>query len=165
MIIGINTGAGRVFANKNLKKERITELIELLHKELPARIVLLGGPLEREINKYIKKVVNSKVIDSGCDNSLKEFAALINNCSVIIAADTLAMHIAIALKKPIVALFGPTCPQEIDLYSRGYKIITEAECAPCYKNKCDVQQACMDKIPLDDIVKSVKELIVTSCIA
>jgi len=157
LIIGINTGAGRVFANKNLKKEKIVDLIKLLSVEIDARMILLGGPFEKNINEYIKKAAGNRVIDSGCGNSLKEFAALINNCGMVIAADTLAMHIAIALKKPVVALFGPTCSQEISLYGRGYKIVTKAKCAPCYKNKCDKKPTCMDTISLEEIAKSVKE--------
>jgi len=164
-VIGVNTGAGRVFANKNLRKEKIVELIELLHEGLHAKIALLGGPLERDINTYIKKAAGEKTVDCGCDNSLKEFAALINNCALVISADTLAMHIVIALKKPVIAIFGPTCPQEIDLYSRGCKIITEAKCAPCYKNKCDKKLTCMDEIPLEKIVRSAKEFVKASRIA
>jgi heptosyltransferase-2 len=164
VIIGINTGAGRAFVNKNLKKENIVELIRLLFAEIDARIILLGGPLERAIHNYIIEKLGDKVVDSGCNNSLKQFAALINNCSVVIAADTLAMHMAIALKKPVVALFGPTCSQEIDLYGRGRKIITTAKCGPCYKNKCNENPTCMDVISLEEIIKSVKELMATSCV-
>jgi len=164
IIIGINTGAGRIFANKNLRKERIAKLIELLLKEEPdARIMLLGGPLEKEIHEYIRKTIGKstllKIADTGCENSLKDFSALINRCSLVIAADTLAMHIAIALKRPIVALFGPTCNQEIDLYGRGCKIITEAKCAPCYKNKCARKPNCMDMIELKKIVHAAKSLV------
>lgn len=161
VIIGINTGAGKVFANKNLRKEKVVELIELLYREMHAKIVLLGGPLEREINEYVEKEIGHKVINSGCDNSLKDFAALINNCALIIAADTLAMHMAIALKKPVIALFGPTCAQEIDLYNRGCKIITQANCAPCYKNKCGKKPTCMDEIDLNKILKAAKGLMMT----
>ncbi|MBU4590009.1 MAG: glycosyltransferase family 9 protein [Candidatus Omnitrophica bacterium] len=158
VVIGINTGTGSVFANKNLKKERIVELIRLLDKEVDAKIVLLGGPLEKEINEYIEKALNHRVINSGCENTLKDFAALINNCSLIITADTLALHIAIALERPVVALFGPTCHQEIDLYNRGHKMVTEAGCAPCYKNSCDKKPSCMDMIQLDSIVEKAKDL-------
>ncbi len=157
-IIGINTGSGSVFANKNLKKERIVELIRLLNKEVDAKILLLGGPPEKEVNRYIEKMLGYRVINSGCENSLKDFAALIGNCSLIITADTLALHIAVALKKPVLALFGPTCPQEIDLYGRGSKVVTQAECAPCYRKECGREPNCMDIIELNDIVKKVKDL-------
>jgi ADP-heptose:LPS heptosyltransferase len=145
-VIGFNTGSGKAFANKNLKKERIIELIKLLDKELGAKILLLGGPYEKGMNNYIIKNAGFGIIDGGCENSLKDFSGLVNRCSAIIAADTLAMHIAIALKRPIVALFGPTCSQEIDLYGLGCKVITKAKCGPCYKNKCDKKITCMDKI-------------------
>jgi len=158
VVIGINTGAGSIFANKNLKKERIVELIRLLDKQVDAKIMLLGGPLEKEISAYIEKSLNNSVINSGCENTLKDFAALINNCSVVITADTLALHIAIALKRPVVALFGPTCHQEIDLYNRGHKMVTGAGCAPCYKNKCNRRPTCMDQIDLGKIIEAVKNL-------
>ncbi|MFA5388683.1 MAG: glycosyltransferase family 9 protein [Candidatus Omnitrophota bacterium] len=155
-VIGVNTGAGSVFANKYLKKERIIELIRLLKKEMGAKILLLGGPSEKDINGYVMKGIGNDAIDGGCENSVKDFAALINRCSAVIAADTLAMHIAIALKKPVVALFGPTCSREIDLYGRGQKIVTTAGCAPCYKNKCNKKVTCMDKIDLNEIVRAVQ---------
>lgn len=156
-VIGINTGAGSVFANKNLGKERITGLIRLLDRQIAAKILLLGGPLEKEINSYIEKIMDYRVINSGCDNCLKDFAALIGSCSLVITADTLALHLAIALKRPVVALFGPTCPQEIELYGRGVKVVTPAECAPCYRKECRREPNCMDMIELSDIVKKVKD--------
>jgi len=157
-VIGINTGSGRAFANKNLRRERIVELIKLLRAELAVKIILLGGPLEEEINRYIKKCMGHEVIDAGCGNTLKDFAALINRCSLVIASDTLAMHMAIALKKPVIALFGPTCSQEIDLYGAGCKIISGAKCGPCYKKKCYNDITCMDMIGLDKILEAAKGL-------
>ncbi len=156
-VIGVNTGSGKAFANKNLRKEKIMQLIRLLDKELGAKVLLLGGPSEREINNYIIKNAGCEIIYGGCENSIKDFSALVNRCSAIIAADTLAMHIAIALKRPVVALFGPTCSQEIDLYDRGSKVITKAKCGPCYKNKCDKKVTCMDKIDLNEIVKAIQD--------
>jgi len=158
-MIGIVTGAGRVFANKNLKQDKIVKLIELLNAEMDTQIILLGGPQEKEINEYIIANAKPKIFNSGCEHNLKEYAALVNKCSLVITPDTLALHIAIALGRPVIALFGPTCPQEIDLYNLGRKIVTTIGCAPCYKNKCDKQLSCMDKISLDEINKAAKELI------
>lgn len=159
IIIGINTGAGNVFTNKNLRPKRIVALIKLLNRQICAKILLLGGPLEREINRYILKNTDSGIINGGCDNNLKEFSALINRCSIIVTADTLTLHIAVALKKPVVALFGPTCHQEIELYNRGKKIISDSNCAPCYKSECNKTITCMDRIKLKEIVVAVEDII------
>jgi heptosyltransferase-2 len=159
IIIGINTGSGKIFANKNLDSSRITGLIKLLKNETNAELLLLGGPFEREINCNIIRAAGRKIIDGGCDNNLREFSALVNICAVVITADTLALHIAIALKKPVVALFGPTCHQEIDLYGLGHKIITPSTCAPCYRNECDKKITCMDDIDLHAVARAAKKLI------
>jgi len=157
-VIGVNTGAGKVFANKHLKPERIIELVDLLAERVDARIILLGGPLEREANRHIAGKLGSKVINSNCDHSLRNFSSLINRCSLLITADTLALHIAIALKRPVIALFGPTCHQEIELYGRGRKIVTDMECAPCYKGQCDRGYTCMDRVSLEEIVEAAGNL-------
>jgi len=159
IVIGLNTGSGKVFANKNLRPQKTVELIRLLAKGVKAKILLLGGPLEKEMNSYILKNAGSGVINAGCGNSLREFSALINRCSLVITADTLGLHIAVALKRPVVALFGPTSHQEIELYSRGSKIISGLNCAPCYKNKCGKAVTCMDKITLERIAGAAKNLI------
>lgn len=159
VLIGINTGAGGKFANKNLSAQRIAELINKLSEKLTAKIILLGGPSEIAINKKIKSLVNREVVDSGYVD-IKKFAALVNRCNLIISADTLAMHIAIALKRPTVALFGPTCAQEIELYNRGEKIVSTIQCAPCYKNRCDKKPNCMDTIDLDEVCAKARDLLI-----
>ena len=51
-----------------------------------------------------------------------------NRCDVVISGDSLGMHMAIALSKHVVAWFGPTSPQEIDLYDRGVKLLADRLC-------------------------------------
>jgi len=148
-----------VFANKNLKADRIAKLIELLSLGLKAQIILLGGPQEKEVNEYIIANTKRKIFNSGCRHNFKEYAALINKCSLVIAPDTLAMHIAIAPARPVVALFGSTCPQEIELYGLGHKMVADIACAPCYSNKCDKDLTYMDKISLEEILGFAKDII------
>lgn len=121
-VVGLNTGAGDVFANKAWTVEGYLQLIKRLKKEPRTRLLLLGGPKERERNSQILRQVKGAVIDSGCENTLGQFAALVNLCDVVVTGDTITLHIAIALKKKVVALFGPTCAQEIELYGRGKKL-------------------------------------------
>ena len=85
----------------------------------------------------------------------------VNSCKVIISHDSLGMHLAIALKKRAIGLFGATDPQEIYTYGKSKIIHSRQKCKymPCYSTKCLTDQYCMKKIDVDDIVKTAKEFI------
>lgn len=155
-VIGLNTGAGGVFANKAWTVEGYLRVIRELAREPGMRILLLGGPQERERNARILEESGGAVIDARCDNPLGLFAALVNLCDLVVTGDTTALHLAIGLKKKIVALFGPTCSQEIDLYGRGEKILSPLSCAPCYRRCCAVSPNCMEAIPAAEVVRKIR---------
>jgi heptosyltransferase-2 len=64
------------------------------------------------------------------------------------------MHLAIALKKHVIAWFGLSCWTEIELYGRGVKLFPEnLDCAPCWKKICPKNLECIAQINLDRIVE------------
>jgi len=156
--VGLNTGAGTKFETKQWPEENFLKLIALLNRKLAARVFLLGGPREKEFNLRLERRSRAKIYNTGSDNSLLEFAGFISMMDAVVSSDTLAMHLAIALKKKVVALFGPTCPQEIDLYGRGIKIFAGADCAPCYKQTCP-DGKCMKAITPERVLKAIEESI------
>lgn len=81
-------------------------------------------------------------------NSLYEYIDWINSCRLIVTADTLGLHLALALKKRVVALFGPTSPYEIYFYNLGSFVLPDApySCMPCLKPYCDKKKQCMEYI-------------------
>src|SRR3989338_5660707 len=96
LVIGINTGAGGRWQDKKLGIEETAELIDKLNEDInDAKLLLFGGPEEKERNEKIKKTSKTEIIDAGCDNSLMEFASLVNLCSILITSDSLALHIGI----------------------------------------------------------------------
>ncbi|MBL8880687.1 MAG: glycosyltransferase family 9 protein [Phycisphaerales bacterium] len=153
-VVGLNTGAGRVFANKAFPADKWIELARRLVAESPFRVALFGGPDERDMNRAIAAAVPG-VMDAGSDHDELTFAALLERCAVVVAGDTMAMHVAVAMRRPVVALFGPTCVQEIDLFGMGEKLSAGLACAPCYKRKCDISPNCMDEIPLDAVFAAI----------
>ncbi|MFH1678003.1 MAG: glycosyltransferase family 9 protein [Candidatus Omnitrophota bacterium] len=159
LVIGVNTGAGSYFTNKAWTREGFIDLIRLIKANSSARILLLGGPKEYQRNTFIISQVKDKVYDAGCYHSLGQFAAIINTCSLIVTGDTLALHIAIALKKLVVSIFGPTCDQEIELYGRGVKIISPIDCRPCYKRHCEKEINCMNSIEAKDIFVGIRKVL------
>jgi heptosyltransferase-2 len=154
--IGLNIGVGEKWPSKGLPLKRWKEVILKLKKE-DANLFLLGGPDEIEKVKELKKEFNF-LIDTGCDNSLLEFAAIVDLCDLIITADTLALHIATALNKKIIALFGPTSISEIELYGKGEKLISPDGCKCFYNKYCKEKISCMGKISAEMILNALRSL-------
>jgi len=154
-IVGLNIGCGNVFPQKKWTIEGFSKLAKKLVKEMNAKVMLLAGPDEENRYKKILRKINMPVLETGCDYTLKEFIALTNCCDLVVSGDTLTMHVAIALKKKVIALFGPTCAQEIEMYGRGIKIVSDIECSPCYRNSCDMKPSCMDKITVQQVYSAI----------
>jgi ADP-heptose:LPS heptosyltransferase len=157
--IGLNTGAGDVFATKKWTEAGYISLANRLTKELGAKVLLLGGPGEVDRNQRIASAAKYPLINTGNDNPIRKFAGFVGNCSLVITGDTLAMHIAIGLKVPVLVMLGPTCHQEIELYGRGAKIVSDFTCSPCYLSVCPKPATCMDAISVDAVFESAAALL------
>ena len=156
LVIGINTGAGGRWEDKKLSIKKTAELIDKINKQLQnVKILLFGGPEEKERNNKIKKLIKTKIIDASCNNSLMEFASLVSLCDILVTSDSLALHIGTALKKKIVVFFYVTSASEIELYNSGIKIIGKGKDYCSYKTKCDY----LPKWDIDEIANGVKKLI------
>ncbi len=160
VIVGLNTGAGRVFANKNWPPEKYAALAARLLAEPGLRVALLGGPDEEEQNKRIAAACPGALL-TGSHHDEPTFAALVRRCQALVTGDTMAMHVAIAADVPCVVLFGPTCEQEIDLFGRGEKVRTTLPCSPCYRRTCDFSPSCMDDISLARVLAAVRRWLPT----
>jgi len=155
-IIGLNTGAGERWQLKQWRLEGFLELTTRLRQDLGAEIILLGGKAERDRHERLAANSLVPVFDTGNDNDLRHFAALIAQCNVVVSGDTLAMHIALATGRRVVVLFGPTSAAEIELYGLGEKVYPDMSCLACYKGSCDFVPNCMDLISVDMVARAVK---------
>jgi ADP-heptose:LPS heptosyltransferase len=156
--IGLNTGAGAKFETKQWPAGHYLRLIKHLTQKTRADVFLLGGPREKEFNRLLSGKSGARVHDTGTDNTVLEFAGFISLLDVVVTSDTLGMHLAIALKKPVIALFGPTCPQEIDLYGRGTKLFQATGCSPCYRQTCP-EARCMSEITPDRVSAEIDKFL------
>jgi len=154
-IIGVNTGSGSRWRLKSLPLESLVNLINCLKKTY--QVTLLGGPNETERNETLVRFTGA--IDTGCNNTLRQFASIVNQCSLVVTGDTLTLHIALALKKKIITFFGPTSSQEIDLFSRGIKFSAPLECLCCYLPFCEKNPNCMDLLNINEIVSNAERIL------
>ncbi len=88
-------------------------------------------------------------------NNLYKYMEWVNSCRLIITADTLGLHLALALKKKVIALFGPTSPREIFFYNSSKYLLPKSpySCIPCFMPNCKQDKPCMEFI-LPEMVKN-----------
>jgi ADP-heptose:LPS heptosyltransferase len=159
-VVGINTGSGTRFAGKRLPVESYKKLAEKLGNELGATVFLLGGQDEIERNAWIEKNARAPLVNTG-SHPIPVFAGIVKACDLVITGDTTALHVAIAVRTPVLAYFASTCAQEIELYGRGRKVVSAIECAPCYKKFCPIDEQCMKDMDVDLLVRHADEMLRT----
>jgi heptosyltransferase-2 len=154
-IVGFNTGCSELYPNKKMTIDQHIYLIKKLLKK-KYKIVLLGGPEDTERNKEIYSHFKGKIINSPTNEGLRKGICYESIPDVIITGDSLGMHIAIGLKKFVIAWFGVSCWTEIDLYDRGVKLFhEELFCSPCWRKSCPYNLECIKMNDLDRIISEV----------
>lgn len=156
IVVGLNTGCADTIPYKKLTVAYHRRLIEQLLKRDKVKIVLLGGPGDHLRNERIAAGF-PQVIETPVDRGLRDGLCSVAACDIVVSGDSLGMHMAIALNKWVVAWFGPTCAQEIDLFGRGRKVQTLAGCSPCWKRACHQSTMCYDLAPIEDILSGIEE--------
>ncbi|MBW2056594.1 MAG: glycosyltransferase family 9 protein [Deltaproteobacteria bacterium] len=156
-VVGINTGGGGRWPLKRWTIDGFAELARRLLRDPGTQVLILGGPAEAEINRQILSRLGGEAVDGGCFNPPMRFAGLVNLCDVVVTGDSLALHVGLALRRRVVALFGPTSEAEVDLYGLGTKISAPMDCLCCYRQECDKSPNCMESIPVDRVYRAVQE--------
>ncbi len=154
-IIGLNTGCGSRWISRLWKSGYWIELIGLLQLNGYYPLIL-GGEQEHQSNEKLSAATRA------CYKgyfSLGDFVSLMNECDVVITAVTMALHIAIALKKQVVLFNNIFNPHEFELYSRGEILQPEKPCKCFFSPKCkNDEYFCMDTLYPEKVLESVLRL-------
>ena len=154
-LIGLNTGSSGRWPLKAPPAAHFVELIRLLDAQGLTPVSLLGGHEQFSKNQAIANAARKKAVVLDVRQDVLEFAALVAWHNLIVTGDTLALHLALAFKVRVVAMFGPTSAQEIELYGFGTKLVGDVPCIGCYTSACDKQPTCMDTITPKEIFGAI----------
>ncbi len=163
-VVGFNTGCSNLYPNKKMRIDQhiylIDKLLGINKPVLPSgsyKIALFGGPEDTERNNKIYTEFWGKIIDTPTTHGLRKGACYESIADIVITGDSFGMHLAIALKKYVLAWFGVSCWSEIDLYDRGIKLFqNDLFCSPCWKKECPYNLECISMIDLDGMIQKVE---------
>jgi heptosyltransferase-2 len=143
LVIAINPGAYYGSA-KRWPARKYAELASLLQKEIPAQILVLGSSDESPLAEAISSMMEKKPFILAGQTSLSRLITVISFADLFITNDSGPMHLANALKVPVVALFGPTDPSRTGPYQQPSSFIHKgAPCWPCSYRDCPFDHRCM----------------------
>jgi len=164
LVIGLGPTAS--FPLKQWPTEKFIALGAQLVRHDRARLIIFGGPQDRDMGASIaSQLPNAPIVLCG-NVSLLESAAALTRCAVFVGNDTGLVHIAAAMRTPVVVMFGPTS-EELGFYpyhAQSSEICTSLPCRPCThtgKGRCRIREthACMQRIPVEKVREEVRRMI------
>ncbi len=161
-IIGFNTGCSVLFPYKKFTVSRAVEIIQAWRTAFPDwAVALLGGgeDTERQAEMKLAFANDELVVNTPTREGLRSGVLWMDASDIVLSGCSLGLHIAIALKKPVIAWFGVSCIQEIDVYERGIKLQADVSCSPCWKKSCHQEVKCYDRVSPALVVESTGQLI------
>jgi heptosyltransferase-1 len=168
-LVAVNPGAR--WASKLWPADRFAALAGAVMEEIPnARIVLVGGPQEREKAESIMAAMTRTEtkpppVNAAGWTSLSELTEILRRCAVLVTNDSGPMHIAAAVGTPVVALFGATDPAMTGPYPCGgvpHKVLRSGiSCSPCLKPHCHhtPRMECMTLIEPTNVLAEVIQIL------
>ncbi|MBN9690129.1 MAG: glycosyltransferase family 9 protein [Verrucomicrobia bacterium] len=154
-LIGLNTGTSNVWLTRIWPEESWMRLARDLHQR-GFEVLLLGGPLEHEKNQTMARQTGARyegVVP------FRKFFELVAETDVVVTGVTMAMHVAIALEKPVVLFNNIFNGHEFHLYGKGEILEPGLPCQGCYKprfdSRCPVPN-CMELITTDRVLSAIE---------
>ncbi len=157
-------------AKQNTKKFPLQKIVSTLKLMSNTPIVLFGGPEDKIDGQTIMSTLpNHPIYNAAGKYSLAQSASLLQKASVVVTNDTGLMHIAAALKKPIISIWGNTIPEfGMFPYYGKHEVpqlviqIADLKCRPCskigYKNCPEGHFDCMNKVEEEQIADTILKM-------
>lgn len=157
---------GSVWNTKRWILERFTELAVLLAED-GYEIIVVGGQEDSELGKAMYETGKHKnIYDATGKLSLLQSAELIGRCKILVSNDSAPQHLGVAMRTPVIALFGPTVPAfGFAPYGNENAVIETLglECRPCSihgGDRCPIGTFdCMKKIETEMVYAKVEEMV------
>ena len=139
---------GARWENKRWPAQHFAELVRLLGARKPElRFAILGGASDSDLAQTIVAATPQTCLDLTGKTSLPEMVEIIRKCDAVVTNDTGPMHVGAALRKPVIAMFGPTHPARTGPYGQVGRALQRRDlpCVPCMKSICTYDEpiACL----------------------
>ncbi|HEX4053190.1 MAG TPA: lipopolysaccharide heptosyltransferase I [Tepidisphaeraceae bacterium] len=145
---------GTNWATKQWPVERFAELVGPLKERFGLDSVAAGAAGDAKLTRRIPAQ-----FDLTGRTNLRQMVALLERASLVVGNDTGPMHVAAALRVPLVTPYGPTDPGRTGPFRRENSVVRlNLPCSPCYSRTCS-HHSCMQWLEMDAVLTVAREQI------
>jgi len=166
VVVGINPGStgGRA---KRWLPERFAEAADRLCRTIresrgqQASVVILGGKEEEQLGQEIAARLSSRSLVLSGATTIRELMAALKRCEVLLTNDSGPMHVATALRVPVVGIFGSTDWRKTAPFGNADGLVRQpVDCAPCMLLDCPIDHRCMTRVSVDQVYEAATRQLV-----
>ena len=160
--VGLAPGAAYGEA-KQWPPDRAAALVAKLVRGRDATCLIVGAvhdrPAARAIETWLRANAPdavARVVDLTGKTSVSGLIGVTERCRAFVSNDSGAMHVAAAMGRPVVAIFGPTDERSTRPVGPGHTVLTaKVFCRPCMLRDCPIDHRCMKRIDVDRVFDAV----------
>lgn len=123
------------------------------------KVWILGSVKDQPTAKKINALTQDRCEDFAGKTKLAEAVDLLAQATAVVSNDSGLMHIAAALRKPLIAVYGPTSATFTPpLHAEARVLSLKLNCQPCFKRECPLNHhRCMRELEPKQILQALKE--------
>jgi heptosyltransferase-2 len=155
--------AAAVGSKSDIKKwpaVHYAQLLDRLASERGHQIVLIGDKADVKDAERVQTAMKHKVVNLCGQTSFTQLVAVIGRADMVVTNDSAPLHIADALRVPLLALFGPTDPMKYGPRgARSAALSRKIFCSPCEKAQCRYGHECLNLLSVDQVYDKATQIL------
>ena len=160
----ITVHAGASCPSKRWSPEKFAQVADELSEKYRSDIVLVGGDEAAEFSKQVTLAMKSRAVDLTGMLLVGELAELLSRSKIFISNDSGPVHVSVAVKTPVVAIFGRKDPglspkRWGPLGDRDIVLHKDAGCRRCLAHMCENDFKCLEAISAGEVVEAASEIL------
>ena len=153
---------GTRWETKNWQPACFASLIDAIEQSHKCPVVLGGSGDDIDLCRQVADASRVKPAVIAGLTTLPEMVALVAGASWVVSNDSAPMHLAAALNRPLVAIFGPTDPKRTGPYGHMTSVVQASlPCQPCFLRRlkdCPHDHACMKQLSTEHVLDKWRQV-------
>ncbi|MCU7489932.1 MAG: glycosyltransferase family 9 protein [Bacteroidota bacterium] len=157
-VVGLSPSGG--WPSKKCDPVKFAEIGDEIARRLSAKILIIWGPGDKIEAFRTKELMKTEVVMAP-PTDIRQMGSLMKKCRMLIANDSGPMHMATALKVPVLSLHGPTNPRLQGPYGERHEWIRleSLSCIGCNLLECPRHHECFLELPVENVMKKVMSIV------